>query len=102
MPAARCFCCGEAFQFGPYWYHGRYLPAYHLMLCTNCCHAIGNEWPVEHETRLLEWLKQHDLGVPERLANGRLPGEGVQGKQDAQALRKNTLGFLPWDWQPSD
>jgi len=103
MPAARCFCCGEAFQFGPYWYHGRYLPGYRLMLCTDCWHAVENEWPDQYERRLLEWLKQRDLRVPERLASGRLPGEGkLATKQDAQPLRKDPLGLQPSDRQPSD
>jgi hypothetical protein len=73
VPAARCFCCNIAFQFGPYWYEGRFLPAYQVTLCTYCYDRAKTGWLFRHEARLLDWLKQSGLPVPDRLPNGRLP-----------------------------
>ena len=73
VPSAICFICRRDFQFGPYWYHGRYVRLYGVTLCDDCWASAVDGWPREHERTLCAWLNRIDLAIPARLPNGLLP-----------------------------
>ena len=82
MPSADCFLCDRSFQYGPYWYHGRFMRLYRVVVCNDCWNGASQGWPPEHERLLLARLEELHLSPPRRGANGRLP-RGEDGGQAA-------------------
>jgi hypothetical protein len=73
VPSARCFLCDRSFQYGPYWYHGRFIRLYRTIVCNDCWNGASQGWPPEHERLLLARLDELRLPPPGRNAYGRLP-----------------------------
>lgn len=70
-----CIICGRQFQYGEHRYDGRFLPRYQMSVCDMCLQANHDGWAPQYEDRIIKHLKESDLEVPERNAEGWLPLE---------------------------
>jgi hypothetical protein len=71
----QCFMCDRDFQWGPHIYEGRRIPKYDIDVCNTCYQANWDGWAPHLEKKLIRYLKEKGLPIPERNAKGWLPRE---------------------------
>ena len=70
-----CALCGNPFQFGPHHYDGKHISRYQITVCMSCWTGNWDGWAPHLEERLIAYLQQKGLPIPERNAKGWLPRE---------------------------
>jgi hypothetical protein len=72
----RCEVCGQEFQYGPYVYNGKFIPAYQIMVCSGCYASNWDGWAPQFEAAVKRKLTEEGLPIPARNPKGWLPRDG--------------------------
>ena len=70
---AECFFCGRKFQFGPHRYEGKHIARYRVSVCDGCYKGNWDGWAPDFEAKLLPYLQEKGMPIPERNEKGWLP-----------------------------
>lgn len=70
-----CFFCNKCFQFGHGSYKGRKIVGYEIMVCNSCYEVNWDGWSPHLEYKLLKYLENSGIPVPQRNSQGWFPRE---------------------------